>query len=300
MRQPPRWVYGLTTVPERRRDLLPRTLGSLRLAGFGQPRLFVDGASPQEAAGYEAEFLLAVTARWPRLRTLGNWLLGLAELYLREPAADRFAMFQDDLVAVRNLRAYLDAVPYEPQTYWNLYTFPQNEGLAHGALGAGKTGFYPSNQMGRGAVALVFDRQTVITLLTHAHMVERPLDAHRGWRSIDGGIVTALKKAGWRELVHMPSLVQHTGDVSTMMNGKHQQSLTFPGETFDAATLLAGQTAAAPATPAGADAAEVARLLDALAADRERLRAAPPGDRPRLQAHIARYTTALEAMRVRG
>ena len=41
MNKPLRWVYGVTTVPERRADLLPRTLVSLDRAGFPSPRIFV-------------------------------------------------------------------------------------------------------------------------------------------------------------------------------------------------------------------------------------------------------------------
>jgi hypothetical protein len=92
--------------------------------------------------------------------------------------------------------------------------------------------------MGRGAVALVFDRDTVITLLTHQHMVTRPLDAHRGWKAVDGGVVTALQKAGWEERVHNPSLVQHTGMLSAMRNRPHKQAVSFRGKDFDATELL--------------------------------------------------------------
>jgi hypothetical protein len=142
-------------------------------------------------------------------------------------------------VTARNLKAYLEAVPYTPGTYQNLYLFPQNQALApKGKDGRPVTGWYESNQMGRGAVALVFDREAALTLLSSRHLLERPTDRFRGHRAIDGGVVTALKKAGWKELVHYPSLVQHTGRHSSMGNRPHLEAGSFPGETFDLLALL--------------------------------------------------------------
>lgn len=239
-----KWACGVTTVPERRACLLPGTLQSLAAAGFDRPRLFVDGARPQLDPWVRDKPDLEVTHRWPLIRTFGNWALGLAELYVREPGADRFAMFQDDLVAVRNLRAYLERCPYPERGYLNLYTFPSNQAIApagggwyEGALlasGSGDLRF----QTGRGAVALVFSREAVVTLLCSQHMIERPQDAQNGWKRLDGGVVTAMNKAGWREYVHSPSLVQHTGLVSSMRNRPHKQAESFPGEQFDALSLL--------------------------------------------------------------
>lgn len=226
------WTYGVTTVPGRRRDLLPRTLASLRAAGFDHPRLFVDG--DLDAISWQQEFGLEVTARWPRIRGYGNWILALGELFLRDIRAQRYALFQDDIVAVRNLRSYLERAPSWPaKGYGNLCTYPVNQELAQG-----RKGWYPSNQLGKGAQALVFDRDAVIALLTHQHMITRALDAHRGWKSIDGGVVTAMKKAGYREYVHAPSLVYHTGTISMLGNKPQPETAGFPGEAFDALDLL--------------------------------------------------------------
>jgi hypothetical protein len=258
------WSYGVTTVPSRRSDLLPRTLASLRAGGFDRPRLFVDGAS--DLTGWEREFHLPVTIRTsPALRVAGNWVLALYELYIREPTAERYALFQDDMVCYRNLRTYLDqctypgedpkgvplslnGVPSAPLSpgYWNLYTFSNtNEPLVKGKkVGWVEAGLLNSShpelryQAGRGAVALVFNRKAVTTLLASEHMVSRPQDPHRGWRAVDGAVVTAMNKTGWREYVHAPSLVQHIGQKSSMGNRRHKRALTFRGEEFDALSLL--------------------------------------------------------------
>jgi hypothetical protein len=229
-----RWSYGATTVPERKHDLLPRTLASLALGGFDKPRLFVDGqdgnCSHSELAHYEA-LGLPVTYRCPRMGTVANWALGLWELYAREPACHYYAMFQDDVAVCRNLRQYLEKLRRPSKEYWNLYTFPCNQTLCT------KPGWNRSDQLGRGAVALVFDRDAVQALLSSDVFVGKPASATRPRINLDGGVVTALTMRGWTELVHNPSLCQHMGEVTTMGSRKHAQAPSFPGEEFDCLTL---------------------------------------------------------------
>lgn len=228
-----RWAYGVTTVASRLTTLLPRTLDSLAHAGFDRPYLFVDGAwehqIPEDYKAYE------IACRNPPYRVHGNWVLSLYSLYLREPNVDRYALFQDDIVTCKNLRIYLEHCPFPPQGYWNLFTFRDNEQVVSNRA----SGWYPSNQMGRGALALVFNKAGVQLLLTSRHMVERPLDPERGWKSIDGGVVTAMQKEGWTEYIHAPSLVQHTGEMSSIGPKVHEtRAKTFPGEDFNAWSLV--------------------------------------------------------------
>lgn len=230
------WAYGVTTVPERRETLLPRTLQSLKDAGFDKPRLFVDG--DDDVQSWRREFDTEVTCRYPKILTYGNWVLGLAELYIRHPRSTYYAMFQDDFITYKNLRAYLEQTPYPQNGYLNLYTFPKNQVRIPDTY----TGWWESNQRGLGAVALVFSEQAVITLLTHsdsiAHMVDRPRDSRRGWKAVDGGIVDSMRKAGYKEYVHSPSLVQHTGMRSSMKNAQHPLATSFRGEDFDSLSLI--------------------------------------------------------------
>ncbi len=231
-KQPLRYSYGITTVPDRRDVLFPQTLASLKRAGFDAPRLFVDGDS--DADSWREQYGLEVTSRYPKIRTYGNWILSLVELYIRDPWADRFAIFQDDFVTYKDLRQYLDSQEMPDKGYWNLYTFPKNQVL----VSHSQTGWYVSNQKGLGAVALIFSRECVTTLLHSLHMIERPKDVFRGWRAVDGGIVTALNKAGWKEYVHTPSLVQHTGLSSSMGNARQALATSFKGEDFRLMSLL--------------------------------------------------------------
>ena len=250
-----RWAYGITTVTTRKDQYFPRTLRSLAAAGFDKPRLFVDKASLAEGIAYEKQFGLRVTVRNGHIGTAGNWCLALAELYIEEPTAERYAIFQDDLIACRNLRQYLERAPYPEPGYLNLYTMQANEAAIRKPFEAVKGRWYEAAwldpdrkiqpgepnyglQTGRGAVALVFNLQAVVTLLASKHLVERPQDSTSGKKRVDGGIVTAMNKAGFREYVHSPSLVQHKGDISSMGSRPHKRAETFPGEDYDALALL--------------------------------------------------------------
>lgn len=224
------WTVGVTTVSSRRETTLPRTMASLCDGGFKVDRLFVDDC--EDPSPYK-EYGCDVTCRDPRIRTHGNWVLALYELFIRQPNAAHFAIFQDDLICYNNLREYLDRVEKPRLGYLNLYTFPVNQQRA-----PNKTGWFESNQLGKGAVGLVFSNQAVEVLLTHPHMFGRPRNAARGWRAVDGGIVDSFRKSGWKEYCHNPSLIQHIGTHSSMGNPTHLEAPSFRGEDFDALQLL--------------------------------------------------------------
>lgn len=226
------WKYGLTSVPSRMEELTKATLESLKGGGFPEPHLFIDGEPDGDK--WRKKFGLNVTARYPNIRTYGNWVLSLAELYISNPHADRYAIFQDDFITYPGLRDYLESCDFPEKGYWNLYSFPQNEKRVKGR----QVGWHESNQKGLGAVALVFSQHGVRTLLSSPYMVDRPLDPKKGWRGVDGGIVSAMKLQGWKEYFHWPSLVQHTGAESSMGNKRHRQSTTFRGPRFNARDLI--------------------------------------------------------------
>lgn len=181
------WAVGLTTCAQRN-DLLPNTLASLKAGGF-EPRIFEERGC----------------------KVFGTWLLALWELYLRDPEADRFALFQDDILICRNTRQFLETCAYPEKGYWNLYLRrPTNPPLELSA------GWQPSPYRGKGAMALVFSRDALRLLLKSQVIVDKPMDPIRGWRCIDGAVFDAMKREGWKEWVHNPSLVQHTGIESTL------------------------------------------------------------------------------------
>lgn len=250
------WAYGITCVVERFGELLPRTVKSLAQAGFDRPRLFVDGLD--KPGSHQERFpACEFTCRNPRIRAWGNWWLGMHELFIRNPDADRYGMFQDDFVCCKNLRIYLEKTTSREDGYFNLYTFPSNEQWNQEKhmprlCPDGFKGWYPArateegpvydngirSQSGRGAVGLVFGRKAMLALMGARHSIERPLDAVWGTKKIDGCVVASMNKAGFLEMVHSPSLIQHTGAVSSMRNMPHKLAESFPGEDFDPLKLL--------------------------------------------------------------
>ncbi len=238
------WACGVTTVPERREGVLVQTLESLKAAEFDKPRLFVDGHGT-DYDKISREY--GCTFRSPQIRAYGNWVLALYELYIREPTMQRYVIFQDDILLYRNLRQYLDKCKFPEKGYWNLYTVRQNQALA-GRNGNPSQGWYNSNQMGKGALGLVFDRAGVVELLKAQHTVERPMSASSNrFHNIDGAVCEAMKRAGYKEWVHSPSLVQHVGAVSAIGN-KHNskqyaEAPEWRGQEFDALNLLSAEVA---------------------------------------------------------
>lgn len=245
-----RWMYGVTTVPGRRATHLPETLKSLEVAGFDRPHLFVDGEL--DATSYRREFDLDVTAHYPSLRAVGNWITSLWTLYVLDPSAHRFAIFQDDVTLCLGVKEYLDAIPWTDRSYRNLYTSEHNERIAAKSpqgswqesyvLNCGPDGRGPDPeqwQTGKGALALVFDGEAVLKLLSSHGVANKPQDLINGHHRLDGMVVNAMNQAGFRELVHCPSLCQHAGQHdSSMGHDPRPLARSFPGEGFDARTFL--------------------------------------------------------------
>ena len=231
---PGTWQYAVTTVSTRADNLLLTTLESLAASGFNNPTISVDGYLQT------TNFANLTVIERDNIKAYPHWVLTLHELFLRNPWAQYYAIFQDDFVCVPNLRAYLTSCEYPAKGYLNLFTFMENDALV---ARAGTQGWVPAAradegyQLGRSAVALVFNHEAVITLLTSPHMLTRMYDAVTGLKSIDGAVVTAMHKAGYTEYVHNPSLVQHIGEVSSMGNKKHPQSKCFQPD-FDPLTLI--------------------------------------------------------------
>lgn len=230
------WSYGVTTCLERLDDALLTALSSLQEAGFDKPRLFVDNA--QDCDLNSTLYAYETTCRHPRIEVAGNLTLALWELYHRDPHADYYAVFQDDCLACKGLRAYLDSCEYPTQGYWNLYTYAGN----YSRCANGYHGWYESDQLGKGAVGLVFDRTTLLTLLGSPELLGRPQDKRRGHKAIDGGIVHALNKEGWKEWVHNPSLLQHqrTPSVQNPLRSpqKNMDAPNWVGDTEDVSAIM--------------------------------------------------------------
>jgi hypothetical protein len=241
----PAWAAGLTAVARRRETTLRRTLAGLEAAGFPEPHLYVDG--PHDAAWDALPH--AKTFR-PNVRTFGNWVLAAWDLILRHPGAARYLIVQDDVLFARNVRGYLDVSAWPAAGYLNLYAHPAQTSVPPAP------GFAPAAQPGLGALALAFTRDALEKILTSRGMADRsrrPQTPHfRPWKSVDGAVSEAARASGLREYVHRPSLADHAGTRSTRGNGwkGERRGRDFPGEGFDALSLLAARPSPAAEMPA--------------------------------------------------
>lgn len=214
------WAVGLTTVPQRA-AIRGRTVRSLAGAGFAAPLVHEDDG----------------------VRAYGAWVLTLVELLCRQPTADLYAIFQDDVLVSRGLREYVEAAGLPAQSYANLLTNGVNEGLA-------RPGWFPSDQMGKGACGLILPREAVYDLLSSRLSWERTRIPGRGHRNIDGAVCEALVRHGprrWVEVCHSPSPLQHVGDESiinldTPEHPRQPRAATWRGEAYNLLNLLKRDT----------------------------------------------------------
>ncbi|GIW60107.1 MAG: hypothetical protein KatS3mg087_1173 [Patescibacteria group bacterium] len=214
------WAYGVICHPDRRNTHLPRTLRSLATAGFDNPVLFVDGFC-------EIPTKLQCSFRHKHVGLFANFSLALAELFVSYPNCDRYALFQDDIICVKGLRAYLNETTKHSMAYWNLYTWPCNV--------REEPGWALSDQMGRGALGLVFDREGLLALIGSGNFWRHRLNTHTGWKSDDKAVIETLRAIGYKEYVHNPSLLQHTGVEKSLAKNVLGclESPVFPGEDFN-------------------------------------------------------------------
>lgn len=226
-----RWSCGLTTVPERYASL-QKTAVSLAKAGFDDVLVGVDGCvEPRAYSGFPA-----VTCRRLRGGNFANWYLTACEVYLRDPFADAYAMFEDDLVLALGTRDYLEAT-MKPGGYYNLFTSTSEP--------APTCGWFKTQQRGLGALALAFRRDEFVQLLRSPDTIFHANDTTptrggtiRGQWLVDAVVVTVLNRHGALEYCHSPSIAQHTGMASTLGNPAGIRARKFAGEDFDMRSLL--------------------------------------------------------------
>jgi hypothetical protein len=203
------WAVGVTTAP-RRQETLSWCLDSLRRAGWDPPRLFVD--SRVEIAPRFARW--PVTLREPAVGAWPSYYLGLAELLLREPAADAYLMVQDDAFFYDkdDLRVYLEQVlwPVWPLGAVSLYcpmVYTQPSAGWHT-----RTGVWVY-----GALAFVFPRESAKRLIADLRVLEHRWSRRNlGLANIDLVIGHWARRCGVPIVHATPSLVQHIGDTSTL------------------------------------------------------------------------------------
>jgi hypothetical protein len=225
------WSVGVTTAG-RLQLTLDRMLSSLFETGWERPRLFADADAviPQQWAH------LPATRRDVQLGAFPNWLLGLAELVLREPHADAYLICQDDAVFCRGLPAYLE------QAFWPAERLGVVSLYCPSHVGKGQLpGFHPFDGGWDtwGAQAFVFPPASARAFLTDPISYEhRCVGPNNGLRNIDSIVGQWCREAQRPFFIHVPSLAQHIGETSTLYGGVSllgkRSASDFPGEEADA------------------------------------------------------------------
>jgi glycosyltransferase involved in cell wall biosynthesis len=207
------WAVGMITAP-RSEPTIGRTLRGLRAAGFDQVHIFAEPGSsiPGEFAH------LPRTVHGRPLGNLANFFTSLVSLFVGQPNADAYALFQDDVEPARGLRAWCD------DQFWpdgvglvSLYTCQSHQDLKSGwrtqSLGMYRT---------FGALAFVFRRDVLKEFLTDGRLLE-----FREAGRLHGDDLVVGEWAARRGIgiaYHTPSLVAHLGNPAIGPNGDHAVS----------------------------------------------------------------------------
>ncbi|HWB11887.1 MAG TPA: glycosyltransferase [Pirellulales bacterium] len=199
-----RWQVGLLTAP-RDAPTIHQTLSSLHAAGFTPVHVFAEPGSwiPQTAGD------LRVAIHERRLGNLTNFYNALATLLEQAPDADAFAIFQDDVRVAEGTRAWCEA------EFW-----PGGGGLVslftprpHARPQTGWHLLLPGANRICGAQAIVFRRDVLRSFLADP-LVVRSLHTSRSHDDAIVGGWTARQRLSIA--YHTPSLVRHTGVVSSL------------------------------------------------------------------------------------
>jgi hypothetical protein len=203
------WAIGVTTSP-RIHPTLDECLDSIIQAGWARPQLFIDG--PVRIADRHAS--LPTTYRTERVGAWPNYYLALAELMLRQPRADAFAVVQDDAVFYHHesLTRYLERVlwPSREPCLVSLYSCADDQ--------ARHNGWHPNHGLAvSGPVTLLFPAVIAKAFLTDFAVLERRWHPDEKVATTLGDLITTwANRQGIATWFPTPSLVRHIGDTSTL------------------------------------------------------------------------------------
>lgn len=195
---------------------LGNTLTSIVEAGFIHPEVFYDGADKFVDPYLMCQYDFHTTTR--KLGPYGNWLRAMKYLVNMEPQAQWYAIFQDDIVVAKNthdwfleefpklcvdeylgcVSLYTSKVNQQPLSGWyTLEDCPQN----------GKDS--PLWARAQGACAMVMPRLAAIEFLKRRVRIgsRNGPELRVAEFCVDSGI---------KYYTHTPSLVEHTGKVSSI------------------------------------------------------------------------------------
>jgi glycosyltransferase involved in cell wall biosynthesis len=202
--RPLEWACAVLTAP-RRAPTLSAALASLRVAGFDRVHLFAEPEADIPAALSH----MPLTRHRERQGQLRNFCCAAKTLLAEHPAADCYAIFEDDISAAQGLREWCDG-EFWPGDHGivSLYTSrvycDERPGWQTLNLGHYRT---------FGALAFVFRGPELRQLLSDAGVLEHLERGHPTADAVVGG--WALKR-GVGIAYHSPSLIQHRGETTSI------------------------------------------------------------------------------------
>jgi hypothetical protein len=194
---------GITASP-RPVDYLPATVASLRAAGWPDPVVFAEPGTP---APPDCRFVAAQR----RLEPWFAFQTALGSLLATGPQGASLAIFQDDVLAARNLRAWLDAEPWPPDA--GVVSLYLSEAQAEG------------RPLGWSALDPDANPYGACGVVMRPEVARRLLDdpPHRGnGRMTDTWLGVFCEQAGLRFWQHKPSLIRHVGRESSLSRKGHR------------------------------------------------------------------------------
>jgi glycosyltransferase involved in cell wall biosynthesis len=191
------WAVAMLTAP-RQRPVLASSLESLRAAGFENIQIFAESGSPIPQEWADA----ARIVHEQRLGHLRNFAFAAKTLLDQQPAADCYAIFEDDISAARGLRDWCDGQLWPARHgIVSLYTCR--------VFADDRPGWQTLN-LGRyrtfGALAFVFRGEALRAFLSDAGVMRHV--AH-GTPGADAVVGEWALRTGIGIAYHTPSLVQH-------------------------------------------------------------------------------------------
>ncbi len=196
------WAVGVLTAP-RKRKTLEATLHDLRRAGFADIQLFAE-PDAEIPAGFQH---LPVTRQGRALGVFGNTMTALSALYLSQPHAEAFALFQDDISVADGLRAWCDRELWPSgQGLVSLFTMKEQSETTPGWHVAQRGMFRTF-----GAQGFVFRRDVLLAFLSDHRVWSHRLSRRHG---SDAAIGEWATRTGRGIAYHTPSLLQHRGETS--------------------------------------------------------------------------------------
>ncbi len=230
-----RWAVGLTTAP-RAKSTVARCLQSLHAAGFF-PTVF---AEPGSAIGLNAPTVW----RTERLGCWRNYVQTLRDLLAMNPDAEAIAIFQDDVIACKDLREFAehDLWPSLRTGVVSMYSPEEYEG--GGAVGIDKRG-----HMVLGLCACVFPRAVAQRLVTPefatdwrgCHAPNGRVDEPHLKKAADKWVAECIAKMGLDVHHYRPSLVQHIDAPSAIGHGGNSQRRETSGLLFRTSRHFIGE-----------------------------------------------------------